>query len=140
MHHIFLITLLSKFLHHILFIPSCQCDLHLGCLDFVLMDMQVCSRIAAVEEYFIAILGQPLFHIGLVNILTMAWSIPLVAHPCCKSHLWMPLRTLVQVDDVITFQLLVVMWGQQYSRRPRTRGTARAAPKGAHGLEEPKEA
>ena len=33
-----------------------------------------------------------------------------------------------------------VMWGQQYSRRPRTRGAARAAPKGAHGLEEPKEA
>jgi len=29
-----------------------------------------------------------------------------------------------------------VMW----SRRPRTRGAARAAPKGAHGLEEPKEA
>ena len=67
------------------------------------MDMQVCSHIAAVKEYFITILGQPLFQIGLVNILTMAWSIPLVAHPCCKPHLWMPLRTLVQVDDVITF-------------------------------------
>ena len=73
------------------------------------MGMQVCSHFAAVKEYFITILGQPLFQIGLVNILTMAWSIPLVAHPCCKPHLWMPLRTLVQVDDVITFQLLVLM-------------------------------
>ena len=33
-----------------------------------------------------------------------------------------------------------VMWGRQYSRRPRTRGAAREAPKGVHGREEPKEA
>ncbi|XP_022683040.1 uncharacterized protein LOC111257545 [Setaria italica] len=32
-----------------------------------------------------------------------------------------------------------VMWGRQYSRRPRTRGAAGAELKGAHGLEEPKE-
>jgi hypothetical protein len=28
-----------------------------------------------------------------------------------------------------------VMWGRRYSCRPRTRGAASAAPKGAHGLE-----
>ena len=32
-----------------------------------------------------------------------------------------------------------VMWGQQYSRRPWTRGAAEAVPKGTHGLAEPQE-
>jgi hypothetical protein len=33
-----------------------------------------------------------------------------------------------------------VIWGRHYSRRPRTRGAARAAPKGAHGQQQPEEA
>ncbi|AQK85799.1 1-(5-phosphoribosyl)-5-[(5-phosphoribosylamino)methylideneamino] imidazole-4-carboxamide isomerase chloroplastic [Zea mays] len=67
MHSIFLITLVQVSTTTFLFLSSCQCDLHLGCLDFISMDMQVCSHIAAIKEYFGAPIPDWSWHLSIFS-------------------------------------------------------------------------